>query len=99
MEGATPPLLSCVINMHIYICTYAHYAYLYVCIVQRFDGNSACIHDQTEQVRQFGAPVIAQYIRIVPVEWVGPMICFKMELYGCFVRGNSAIIHHTLYTV
>lgn len=30
------------------------------------------------------------------MEWVGPMICFRMELYGCFVRGKLAIISVTL---
>lgn len=55
-------------------------------VIQLFDGNSACT--QTEQVRQFGTPVIARYVRIIPMEWIGPMICFKMELYGCFVQGT-----------
>lgn len=58
-------------------------------VLQLFDGNSACT--QTEQVQQFGTPVIARYVRIVPMEWVGPMICFKMELYGCFVRGMPSL--------
>ena len=65
-----------------------------LCIVQLFDGNSACT--QTEQVQQFGTPVIAQYIRVVPMDWVGPMVCCKMELYGCFVKGNPAFIPVTL---
>ena len=68
---------------------------MYVSItIQLFNGNSACT--QTEQVRQFGTPVIARYLRIVPMEWVGPMICFKMELYGCFVRGKLALTSVTL---
>ena len=54
--------------------------------LQFFDGNSPCA--QSEQQRQLYTPVIAQYIRIIPLEWIGSIICFKMELYGCFVRGK-----------
>ena len=63
---------------------------LVLCVIQLFDGNSACT--QTEEIQQFGTPVIARYIRIIPMEWIGPMICFKMEIYGCFVRGKPAFI-------
>ena len=66
-------------------------------VIQLFDGNSACT--QTEQVRQFGTPVIARYMRIIPMEWIGPMICFKMELYGCFVQGTPCAWMLNVYNI
>ena len=63
--------------------------YQFIC-KQLFDGNSPCA--QREQQRQLYTPVIAQYVRIIPLEWIGPMICFKMELYGCFVRGKYILL-------
>ena len=34
-------------------------------------------------------PVVAQFIRVVPLEWEGVLPCLRMELYGCHVKGHS----------
>ena len=37
----------------------------------------------------FTRPVIAQFVRIIPIQWVGVSICLTMEIYGCTIRGNT----------
>ena len=40
-------------------------------------------------MKNFTYPVIAQFIRIVPLEWKGAVSpCLRMELYGCYVKGH-----------
>ena len=43
-------------------------------------------------MRNFTHPVVAQYIRIVPLEWEGVVPCLKLELYGCYVKGHKIVI-------
>ncbi|XP_065898710.1 uncharacterized protein [Dysidea avara] len=50
-----------------------------------FDGVNACGQTNLE-MKHFKYPVIAHYIRIVPLEWVGQSACLKLELYGCQVK-------------
>ena len=39
-------------------------------------------------MKNFIYPVIAQFVRVIPVEWEGGASpCLRMELYGCYVKG------------
>ena len=40
-------------------------------------------------------PVVARFVRINPVKWVGSSICLRMALYGCTIKGKAMEIHAT----
>lgn len=56
-------------------------------VLQYFDGVDMC--NQTNSVtNHFKYPVIAQYIRLVPLKWIEPFACLKLELHGCLIKGT-----------
>ena len=56
-------------------------------LLQVFDGVDIC-RRASQEIQHFRYPVIAQYMHVVPMEWVGPSACLKLELYGCHVKGQ-----------
>ena len=42
-------------------------------------------------MKNFTHPVIAQFIRIIPLKWEGVVPCLRLELYGCYVKGKNFI--------
>ena len=60
------------------LCTY---------LLQVFDGVDIC-RQENQEMQYFSYPVIAQYLRVVPIEWVGQSPCLKLEFYGCHVKGQ-----------
>jgi len=56
-------------------------------LLQLFDGVDVCSQTQPD-IKHFKHPIIAQYIRLVPMEWVGWSACLKLELYGCLLKGK-----------
>ena len=69
----------------VYLCT-SNYTFL---ILQIFDGVDICRGNPDGEVKNFTHPVIAQYIRIVPLEWEGVVPCMRLELYGCYAKGHD----------
>ncbi|XP_065900341.1 uncharacterized protein [Dysidea avara] len=49
-----------------------------------FSTSSDC--SLVKDTRNFSHPVLAQFIRVTPTQWVGTVACLRMELYGCFVN-------------
>ena len=35
----------------------------------------------------FNKPVIARYVRVIPIQWAGVSACLRMQLYGCTIEG------------
>lgn len=60
-------------------------------ILQIFDGVKTvdvCKGNQDAEMKNFTYPVIARFVRIVPLEWEGGVSpCLRMELYGCYLKG------------
>ena len=50
-----------------------------------FSGIGSCVN---EEPSNFTVPVIARYIRAIPIHWAGFSACLRMELYGCTVKGT-----------
>ena len=49
-----------------------------------FSGVGSCALNESSN---FSNPVIARYMRVIPVQWAGSSACLRMELYGCTVKG------------
>ena len=50
-----------------------------------FSGVGSCALNNESS--NFTNPVIARYMRVIPVQWAGFSACLRMELYGCTVKG------------
>ena len=50
-----------------------------------FNQNETC-YWEAQQIN-FTAPVIARFVRVIPIQRVGISSCLKMELYGCTIKG------------
>ncbi|XP_065900343.1 uncharacterized protein [Dysidea avara] len=73
-----------------YFVEYARSDRVFDCIREQFSnqiifaGNSVC--GLEEETRNFSHPVLAQFVRVTPIQWEGASVCLRMELYGCFVK-------------
>ena len=56
-------------------------------ILKVFNGNGTCSLDT--EPSNFTNPVVARYIRVIPIQWAGASVCLRMELYGCTVKGEA----------
>ena len=67
------------------------YAFLYCCVryflIKVFNRSRIC--DLNTEPSNFTNPVVARYIRIIPIQWVGASICLKIELFGCTIKGKA----------
>ena len=50
-----------------------------------FDGNGTC--NLSIEPSRFDDPLIARYVRVIPLQWVGGSVCLRMQLYGCTIEG------------
>ena len=41
----------------------------------------------------FNSPVVARYVRVIPIQWVGASACLRMELYGCTIEGVAMCVN------
>ena len=63
--------------------------------LQVFTGVDICRQSTDPDMKSFMHPVIARFVRIVPLSWEGPSPCLTVELYGCPLLGK--VIQHHLY--
>ena len=56
-------------------------------LIKVFYENGTC--SLNEEPNIFTNPVIARYVRVIPIQWVGASACLRMELYGCTVKGEA----------
>ena len=65
--------------------------YVRVCMLLSSDKvfyeNETCYLN--EEPNNFTNPVMARYIRVIPIRWVGASACLRMQLYGCTVKGKA----------
>jgi len=58
--------------------------------MQRFvfkvNGSSCSL--ATKEPSDLDNPVVARYVRLIPVHWVGASACLRMEFYGCTIKGK-----------
>ena len=50
-------------------------------------GNGTC--NFNTEPSNFTNPVVARYVRVIPILWVGASVCLRMELYGCTIKGEA----------
>ena len=69
-------------------------SYVAICVVtnfiilQIFDGVDICRRNSDAEVKKFSHPVVARFIRVIPLEWTDVSPCLRLELYGCYVKGD-----------
>ena len=61
---------------------YSNYTYL----IKVFNENGTCNYLNTEP-SNFTNPLIARFVRVIPIKWVGASVCLRMELHGWTIKG------------
>ena len=65
--------------------------HIFACVIKVFDGNGTC--NLNMDPSNFTNPVVARFVRVIPVQWVGASACLRMALYGCTIKGKAIEVH------
>ena len=70
---------------------------LYLSLIKVFNGNSTC--NLNIEPSHLDNPVIARFVRVNPLQWVGASVCLRMQLYGCTIKGmfNEYVLSFNLF--